>query len=478
MMTVDETTVKPGTVFELCEMENSMVPYPVLQYSLVYRTSEQETQRNTDVVKILKDSFNRLTQLYPIVLGHKERIDNKNVIVVSREDLLEQRVFVHEESDISSEDFELVRCRRDLWPADVDRLLKERTADTSSLISAVVVCFKNGSGYLLSLSMSHIVADVSGMLILLEQWASIARKMIAARIADDGKYAESEIMPDRAIDFGHARFWEKLSAHPKDDHPHITYVERQDCSCDGDIGRLAKWAKEYYGSGAHNGDRTNLELRVLHVSSQSIEKMRLGFNTDSGGKRPLHGIQIFYALFWQRYVAKCLQLRNADIDHSQPVFLNIIHNVRGLTPAPDYVGNAVSPVYVRTTVGELLENPVIETANLIKSHINSITPGATVQCAEAVNNPSNPFVPKLMYLQRHQESGLVISNASRFPFFDLDFGIGKATGVHCGKLAVEGMSSWVPHSDGGVELYFGAKDGICTLLKDDPVFAEYVEFSN
>ncbi|KAJ2522464.1 hypothetical protein H4217_000718, partial [Coemansia sp. RSA 1939] len=180
MMTVDETTVKPGTVFELCEMENSMVPYPVLQYSLVYRTSEQEAQRSIDVVKILKDSFNRLTQLYPIALGHRERIDNKNVIIVSREDLLEQRVFVHQESDISSEDFELVRCRRDLWPADVDRLLKERTADTSSLISAVVVCFKNGSGYLLSLSMSHIVADVSGMLILLEQWASIARKMIAA----------------------------------------------------------------------------------------------------------------------------------------------------------------------------------------------------------------------------------------------------------------------------------------------------------
>ncbi|KAJ1794658.1 hypothetical protein LPJ59_004486, partial [Coemansia sp. RSA 2399] len=414
------------------------------------------------------DSFGRLTQLYPILLGHKERVDNKNIIVVSDDDLSKHRFFVHYEPDITADEFAKIRCRRDLWPAEVDRLLKERTADTECLIAVVVVCLKDG--YILSLSTSHIVADVSGLFILLEQWASIAKK-IAAHTRDT-PLDVSQIMPGREIDFDRARFWQKLTAHPKDEHPHVAYVRQQDI---GDITQLSRLIHDYYSTGARGRDRSALDLRVLHVSGKNIDRLGAEFNTDM---RSLHGVQVFYALFWQRYVANRLLLRGAETDYSRTVYLNILHNVRGIAPAPDYVGNAVSPVFVRTTVGELLTKPVIETAHLIKSHINMITPGATVQCAETVNDPNSTFMPKLMHLQRHPESGLTLSNASRFPFFDLDFGVGKVTGVHCGKVAVEDMASWVPHVDGGVELYFGAKGGIYNMLKNDPEFSEYVDFEN
>ncbi|KAJ1666745.1 hypothetical protein IW140_002336 [Coemansia sp. RSA 1813] len=467
-MTVAKSTVKPGTTFELSEMENSMVPYPVLQYTLIYKDTEQDNSSGVNKVEILKDSFERLTQLYPIVLGHKERVDNRNIIVVSEDDLLKQRIFIHQELSIAADEFAKIKCRRDLWPANVDTLLKQRTADTECLIAADVVCFKDG--YLLTLSTSHIVADVSGLLILLEQWASIARKMANAM---DAPPASLEIMPDREIDFDHAGFWQKLISYPKDDHPHISYVKEQDC---GETSQITKFVKDYYGSGARNGDRDTLDMRVLHVSGKNIERLGASFNT--GDRRRLHGVQILYALFWQRYVANNLLLRGAEADHSQTVFLNIIHNVRNITSAPDYVGNAVAPVYVHATVGDILTRPIIETAHLIKSHINSITPGATAQCAKVINNPNDLFLPKLMYLQRHPESGLVLSNASRFPFFALDFGIGKAIGVHFGKVAVESSASWVPHIDGGVELYFGAKDDIYNMLKNDAAFTEYLDFEN
>ncbi|KAJ2860655.1 hypothetical protein GGI22_002657 [Coemansia erecta] len=445
-----------------------MVQYPVLQYTLSFKASEQDNSGQVSKINLLKDSFNRLTQLYPIVLGHKERVDNKNIITISEEDLSKHRFFVHHEPDITADEFAKIRCCRDLWPAKVDRLLRERTADTECLIAVVVVCFKDG--YILSLSTSHIVADVSGLFILLEQWASIARKIAAH--ARDTPLDVSQIMPEREIDFDHTRFWQRLAAHPKDEHPHITYVRQQDI---GDITQISKLVHDYYSTGARGGDRTALGLRVLHVSGKNIAKLGAKFNTD---KHLLHGVQLFYAVFWQRYVANSLLLRGAETDHSQTVFLNIIHNVRGIAPAPDYVGNAVGPVFVRTTIGELLTKPVIETAHLIKLHINTITPGATVQCAETMNDPNSTFIPKLMYLQRHPESNLTLSNASRLPFFDLDFGLGKVTGVHCGKVAVEGMTSWVPHADGGVELYFGAKDDIYNMLKNDSEFSEYVDFEN
>ncbi|KAJ2559957.1 hypothetical protein EV175_000070 [Coemansia sp. RSA 1933] len=475
-MTVETgSSVSPGTTFELCDMESSMVPYPILQYTLVFKESDELGSRNsTNKVKVLKDSFSRLTQLYPIVLGHREHENDRNKIIVSEEDLSKERFFVHHEPSIAVDEFEKIRCRRDLWPVEVDRLLRERVEDVECLFTANVVCFKDNSGYLLSLSASHIVADVSAFMILLSQWASIARKITQA--ADDGASLDvSQIMPDNEIDFDHVGFWNKLVAHPKDDHPYVLHINSQDC---GDISQIAAKVREYFTTGAYNGDRSTLSMRVLHISGKNLERMSAKYNVADDNERPLHGVHIFYALLWQRHIANNLLLRGTEADHSQLVYLNLIHDIRRITPAPNYVGNAVSPVCVYSTVEDVLTKPIIETARMIKSYINSITPGAVVHCSKALAETNGVFLPKLMYLQRHPESKLVISNASRIPFFTLDFGIGKVIGLHSGKIPVEGMSSWVPHSDGGVELYYGENDGIYNLLKNDPEFAEFVDFEN
>ncbi|KAI9504784.1 hypothetical protein GGI25_002862 [Coemansia spiralis] len=463
-MTVNQNQDCTGasTTFELCEMENNQGPFKILQYSFVFRDSKASGDLQATW---LKSSFDRLTQLYPIMLGHRERVGNRNIVVVSAEDLQKEKFIVHQERGMTVDDFDKIKYCRDLWPPAMATLLKDRTSDIECFSFVVVVCFRDG--YLVSLSVSHLLSDVSGMITLLHQWGSIARQVL------EGKSRVEEMLPDREIDFDHARFWQRLAAHPPEVHPHVAYTRQRNY---GNANELMAKAMEFINSGVRGVGGDTLATRVLHVSAARIAKISERFNN---GKQPLHGVQIFYAIFWQRYVATVQQLCQEEMDiYNEPIFLNMICNVRRVTDTPNHVGNAVTPVYVRSTLDDLLTKPIIETAYLIKSFINSVTPGAAAYFATVFNDPSDPFVPTVIYEQRKLVSGLTISNASRLPFLDIDLGCGKPTSVLCGTVPTEGLTTWVPNANGGADIYLGAKDNTYELLKSDPVLSKYVDFMN
>ncbi|KAJ2794491.1 hypothetical protein H4R21_005481, partial [Coemansia helicoidea] len=160
------------------------------------------------------------------------------------------------------------------------------------------------------------------------------------------------------------------------------------------------------------------------------------------------------------------------------IFLNLMHNVRGLVGAEHYVGNAVGTVFVPSTIEEQRTLSVAALARKIKPFVNSVTPGATVDLYMASADTSSAFILKAALIASSPEACLTISNTSRLPFLEIDFGLGSPMAVLCGMYPIERMATWLPNRSGGIDIHFGLRDDIYAALRADKVLAEYVRFAD
>ncbi|KAJ2075400.1 hypothetical protein GGH13_000634 [Coemansia sp. S155-1] len=452
-------------VFELCTLESSKGTYKIIQYSLLYRFTHQNYTNSVSPFSAIQRAFERLIELYPILRGYRVQLPDRNIIATSDHSKSGPLFEIIDACQMTADEFEKVKFHRDQWPAKVDSALKSRTADIGQLIAGTVVRFADG--YLAALSVSHIVADGVAVYLLLRQWASLAQ-----RLAADG---DNSPMPELPIDFDHPAFWHKLSAHPHDAHPFVEYINSQDF---GSMSALQAKLSIWYATGSLSGGDT-LAMRLLHVSPTAIEAIAKEYNALSDGRPALHGAQILYALLWQRYVATVIETQTeSDMAYTLPLFLTMMCSLRQVTPAPDYIGNAVGSVLVPCDTKDVLAMPIIDLARLVKTHLRQITPGSTVHYINEAFGGDGSFFAKSVYVSTRVESRLTISNMSRLAYFDIDFGHGKPIALLAGTLPTEGMTFWLPSADGGIDMYYGLKDDIYSALKCDMVLRKFIEFLN
>ncbi|KAJ2886096.1 hypothetical protein FB639_001641 [Coemansia asiatica] len=320
------------------------------------------------------------------------------------------------------------------------------------------------------------VADGAGVFYLLRQWASLSKQMLENQLV-------AEPLPELPVNFDHLIFWNKLAESSKDVHPYVDYVLQQEN--DSNLGSMQQDFETLCNTGNISLQKT-LNTRILHLSAEGIARLSSDFNK-AGSEQSIHGVQIFYALLWQRYIvaSQSVQCKGGEQDDAaeKPVFLNILHNIRHMVcDAASYVGNAVTGVYVSEMPSTLLQMPVIETTRFIKSHINRITPGAAVNITEQSFNPKSDFILRVLSLQRKFGVCMAISNVSKLPFSNLDFGIGAVAAMISGTLPTEGMTSWMPHvsedGKGGVDIYCGLQQDVYEKMKNDDMLAKYAQFKN
>ncbi|KAJ2754458.1 hypothetical protein GGI19_002388 [Coemansia pectinata] len=454
-----------GNVFELCPLELSRGTHLVLQYMLLYRNTQLLQERGTRPFSSIQAAFERLLDLYPILRGYRVQLPDRNVIATGDNSKPGPLFEIIDASQMTVDEFEKVQFHRDQWPTEVDKALKSRTADVDRLIAGTVVSFADG--YLVGLSVSHIVADGGSVFHLLCQWASLAQKMAA-----DG---DKLPMPDLPIDFDHPGFWAKLEAHPHEPHPFVEYLDSQDF---GDLAALQAKMSTWYATGSLNGGE-KLAIRVLRVSPAAIDAIAKEYNMPTDSRPALHGVQILYALMWQRYVATVIEMqKESDMAYTLPVFLMMMCSLRQMTPAPNYVGNAVGTVLVPCDTKDILALPIIDLARLVKEHLRQLTPGGSAHYINEAFNGDGSFFIKAVYLCNRAESQVNISSIARLAFFDIDFGHDKPIALLCGTQATEGMMYWMPSVDGGIDIHYGLKDDVYNVLKRDMVLNKFIEFVN
>ncbi|KAJ2834042.1 hypothetical protein GGI24_000590 [Coemansia furcata] len=452
-----------GNVFELCPFEQIRDTYMVIQYALLYRNTNLLQERGTHPFSSIQAAFERLLDLYPILRGHRVKLPDRTIIATSDNTKHGPRFEIIDASQMTVDEFEKVRFYREQWPTEVDKALKSRTADVDRLIAGTVVSFADG--YLVGLSVSHIVADGVGAYLILRQWASLAQKLAAN---DD-----MSAIPDFPIDFDHPAFWAKLEAHPHTPHPFVEYASRLDL---GDLTALQAKIATWHKTGSFNGADT-LATRVLCVSPAAIDAIANEYNIPSDSRPAVHGAQILYALMWQRYVATVVEMqRESETAYTLPVFLMIVGSLRQMTPAPDYIGNAFGTVLVPCDTRDVLTLPVIDLARLVKEHLRQLTPGGSAHYINEACKGDGIFLTKNVYLCNRAESQVSISNVSRLEFFDTSFGHGKPIAFHFGSNLAEGTMAWMPNADGGIDIHYGLKDGFYNVLKCDSVLNKFIEF--
>ncbi|KAJ2837075.1 hypothetical protein FBU31_001214, partial [Coemansia sp. 'formosensis'] len=449
----------------LCPLEQSKGTYKIIQYMLLYRLTYQTRDNCVSPFTSLQRAFERLIELYPILQGHRVQLPDRNVIATADSSKPGPLFEIIDASQMTVDEFQKVKFYRDQWPNEVDMVLKSRTSDVDRLIAGTIVSFADG--YLVALSVSHIVADGVAVYLLLRQWASLAQKLAVD--------SDESPMPELSIDFDHPAFWAKLEAHPQDTHPFVEYINGQDF---GNMSALQAKLSTLYATGSLDGGKT-LAMRVLHVSPESIDAIGKEYNVPSDCYPAVHGAQILYVLLWQRYVSTVIEMQiETNVAYTLPVYLNVMYGLRQKTPAPDYIGNAVGSVLVPCDTKDLLTMPIIDLARRVKGHLHQLTPGATVHYLNQVFGGDGSFFAKSIYLCNRIESQMSISNMSRLAYFDIDFGHGKPISLIAGTLPTEGLTFWLPSADGGIDIYYGQKDNIYAVLKRDIVLNRFVQFLN
>ncbi|KAJ2908595.1 hypothetical protein GGI21_002730, partial [Coemansia aciculifera] len=455
------TNKKPSEdrVFELCPIEQSRAPYSIIQTSLLYSYKQPKCVDGgapLPLVAAIQRAFERLLELYPILSGHQVQLADRNVISTAANSEKPGPLFeIHNAVPMTVGEFEKIKFHRDQWPAAVDEALKSRTADLDRLIAGTITLFSDG--YLITLSVNHIVADGVAVFLLLQQWASLAQKLAVNR--------KIVAFPEMPIDFDRPTFWDKLKAHPNSTHPFVEYINSRDW---GDMSAIQAKMATLYATGSLDGGKS-LEMRVMHVSAAAIEAIGQEYNNPEllNGRPAIHGAQILYALLWQRYVATVVDMHaESEIAYTLPIFLTMMYGLRSITPAPRYIGNAMSTVLVPCHTKDLLSMPIIDLAWLVKEHLSKVAPGATVDYLNKVFTDTK-FIAKNVYLLSRPESRIAISNRSRLAFFDINFGHGKPLALLNGTLPAEGMASWMPSADGGIDIHYGLKDDMYAALKRD-----------
>ncbi|KAJ2061504.1 hypothetical protein GGH13_006611 [Coemansia sp. S155-1] len=460
-----ESESREGKIFELCPLELSHGAQQVIQFSLLYRNTQLLQERGTQPFSFIQAAFERLLDLYPILRGYQVKLPDRNIIATGDSSKPGPLFEIIDASQMTVDEFEKIQFHREQWPAEVDNALKSRVADGNRLIAGTVVSFADG--YLLGLTVIHVVADGAAFCMLLRQWASLAQKLAA----DGDKMA----MPDLPIDFDHPGYWSKLAAHPSQPHPFVEYINGQDF---GDLTALRAKVSTWFATGSLKGGEKPA-MRILRVSPAAIDAIAKEYNNTNDGRPALHGVQILYALIWQRYVATVIEMqKESEEAYTLPVFLMMMCNLRQMTPAPDYVGNAVGTVLVPCDTKDILTMPVIDLARLVKEHLRQLTPGGSVHYINEAYNRDGSFLLKAIYLFSRAESKVYISNISRLAFFDIDFGHGKPIALLCGTQATEGMMYWMPNVDGGIDIQYGIKDDVYNALKRDEVLNKFIKFVN
>ncbi|KAJ2806548.1 hypothetical protein H4S07_003779 [Coemansia furcata] len=454
-----------GNVYELSPLEQSQGIYMIIQYSLLYRNTSLLHERGTRPFSSIQAAFERLLDLYPILRGNQVRLPDRNIIATGDSSRPGPLFEIIDASQMTVDEFEKVRFHREQWPTEVNKALKSRTADVDRLIAGTVVSFADG--YLVVLSVSHIVADGVGAYLIFRQWASLAQRMAAK---DDDLP-----MPELTIDSDRAAFWAKLEAYPHEPDPFVEYLRGQDF---GDLAALQAKLANLFENGSLEGGET-LEMRVLHVSPTAIGTIAKEYNIPGDSRPAVHGVQILYALIWQRYVATVVEMqRESEMAYTLPVFLIMMYSLRQMISVPDYVGNAVATMFVPCDTRDVLSLPVIDLARLVKEHLRQLTPGRGAHYINEAFNRDGRFFIKSAYLCCRAESRVTVSNLSRQAFFDTSFGHGKPIALLCSVNPVEGMMIWMPSIDGGIDIHYGLKDGFYNVLKRDPVLNKFIEFVN
>jgi len=279
----------------------------------------------------------------------------------------------------------------------------------------------------LAVNWAHAVADGRAGFHFMKSWSELARGLQVSLLPD---HRRELVKPGDSSHFT-TRDLFKTSAVLS---PGAQIIKNSNLKSSGD-----------FQSEVGNLKQAKIVPKTFEVTGDDISKLK---QLDSNDQQQLSRADCLSTHLW-RSVARARNLQRGS--SAAACLCILVEGRKKLSLPPGYFGNAISLLYVITTVSELLNRPFGCTARLVHSAVSSIT---TEWFQNFVDFMPLVLQPGKTNLVSDDSSfpgmtSLGISYLNRFPFYELDFGFGApAHSIRNTMAARDGLLFVVPSSRG------------------------------
>ncbi|KAJ2004779.1 hypothetical protein H4R26_002313 [Coemansia thaxteri] len=463
----------PNGIHELTPLDGNPSNRANLQFVFFYKnpsSSESGLQLRERMSERMRQAFHEAMSHYPILYGEHHRCDDDKetppneggqspaVHIIVSDSSKQTQAPRYDEHDVSElvSDIQAAHYNWATWPAQLLSVspIRVRLGSARELPLAHVVVTWHADGMGLLVSVDHSVADGVGVSVLLNQWAGAVRN-------------RELLLP---VDADHAAAWRQLVETADEPQPDwfVNYVDSLPAVAPEPSGTESAGIADTDPRAPVEVERAlRRNTHALRVTRAALQ--RLADDNSRGG--PVPAIRLAYALMWQRYMAA--MARGSDPDAT--CLINVIHSARAVVGRPHYIGNAVCPVYSRRALGSLLNASVADVAEEIGRSMHAITAPQWLAFTQLFHDA--PRRAKLLTLFANPEAlQLSVSNISRVPFFDVDFGFGPPCHATVYPMVIPGFAVWTPlQADGGLHILWNLPDHVFAALAQDKELARYVD---
>ncbi|CAI9115641.1 OLC1v1016605C1 [Oldenlandia corymbosa var. corymbosa] len=409
-----------------CDQANALTHAPSVYF---YKPTTHSVE---EIVHILMDSLSKaLVRFYPLAGRLRETNGGGSgggrVELHCNNSVDGGALFVEAESDLTIDDFgdfcptpEL----RSLIPSvDFDVI----PVDEAPLLILQVTKLKCG-GISLGTGISHVVGDGQSAGHFFTEWVKIARR-------------------------------EK-----SDDHPFLDRTVLQEFEKDH---RRILPSPDFFCLPVLLGSSDNLEERkkvtatfMLKLSKEQIQALKSKANEINGQDSRVSGCRYRYPFTRIEAVCahiwKCVSLaRGLKSEQETVLFVSVDFRNRVNPPLPKrYFGNAVIPLPVLSTVGELLSNPLSYISRKIRTEIENVCDDTVRAYLNRIKNIPDISTMRYSHIVGNTQGAffgnpnLLITSWVGLPIFGANFGWGNEIFLGPGALGYDGRFAIIPSQNG------------------------------
>ncbi|KAJ2555206.1 hypothetical protein EV175_002334 [Coemansia sp. RSA 1933] len=439
-----------------------------------YENSANNTQDAFMPPKMMERSFYKTLEEFPILSGRLKANSNNRLYIDIDKDDLNMPVYTDTCCDL---EYSILRDSGfNIHKLPIDLRNEYGVAAPSGLFGGDITSahfrifrFKDNSGVLVYAQVAHFITDGYGYSQFMNRWSEVSRWMQQPQDANTAPLPKRQFIHDRSI---HNEYRSKQT----------TCLEEEEIKSFTTSTAFTRWlawlAPETRGIVLKTASRlTNNKCFFFRISPKTIEDIRVSVqkHAPEGTRYSINDILTAYLTiivgqakekarsnWWSKPIPSVIRALSGNrLGKSKDLAIATAVNIRGRSSNPDakhYMGNMVAGKSVTVPQKLIQVEPTDESLSDLALRIHQAVASANEQRAGQIGYLLNkePDSYALSMWHRATKGGkLVVSNQSRFPHYEVNFGAGMPSMVrhapHAFTYTVYVMPA-NPKTGGGYEI--------------------------
>ncbi|KAJ2248912.1 hypothetical protein GGI13_004468 [Coemansia sp. RSA 455] len=407
----------------------------------------------------LRESFYTALLDFPILVGHLEADGSGHAKVVVDKDNLNIPELLESQSSVHFRDLQAAKFSWDALPSGVNTVGAVATADSNGVIKAAnvhVVRLQDNSGVILFISVAHYIADGVGYCAFINRWAELCQWICGARANNE--------KPACHYSFDRRSLFDKLPEDRKAlDDPTLELI-----TSSGPLARWLAWISPKSRATLLSKHFSLLSLvgHVFHIPASRLASLRASVQGYISSDTRISDNDILTALLAMAIAQSEAECRRDSASASYlsslasylfpsmytpssnfvtQVVIDMRPRLKGLSAA-EYTGNSVITRCLANSMESLTsginEQSLAPIAKSVRQLVNGVDPQYIGQFVDTLHKDPLCFMYPAAY--GPSKATMMLSNQSRFPLYNADFGNGIPTWVSPIQKLFPKFSSIIP----------------------------------